>query len=124
MQGDDNLIQLTMFEHKREPLITRHEFVIRIAKYFFISIAILGFSLLVGMLGYHNLCGLSWIDSLLNASMILTGMGPVVEMKTFASKLFASFYALYSGIAFLSSVSVLLAPALHRFMHVLHLEDE
>ena len=84
----------------------------------------LAFSLFIGMSGYHYLAELSWIDSLLNASMILTGMGPVDEMKTNAAKLFASFYALYSGVAFLSMFAVLLAPALHRVMHVLHFESE
>ncbi|HXH18088.1 MAG TPA: hypothetical protein VNJ07_03305 [Chitinophagales bacterium] len=112
-----------MFEHKRQPLLSPKLFFRRIAIYFFISTGILAFSLLLGMSGYHFIGGLSWIDSLLNASMILTGMGPVAEMKTDAAKLFASFYALYSGVAFLTTFAVLLAPALHRFMHILHLES-
>jgi len=79
-------------------------------------------SLALGMLGYHLVAGLSWIDALVNASMILTGMGPVDEMSTVGAKLFASFYALFSGVAFLTIVAVLLAPAVHRFLHRFHLD--
>ena len=79
-------------------------------------------SLLLGVLGYHLVAGLSWIDALVNAAMILTGMGPVNEMSTVGAKLFASFYALFSGVAFLTIVAVLLAPAVHRFLHRFHLD--
>jgi len=74
------------------------------------------------MIGYHLVAGLSWIDALVNASMILTGMGPVDQMTSVGAKLFASFYALFSGVAFLTSVAVLLAPAVHRFLHRFHLD--
>ena len=79
-------------------------------------------SLALGVLGYHLVAGLSWIDALVNAAMILTGMGPVNEMTTVGAKLFASFYALFSGVAFLTIVAVLLAPAVHRFLHRFHLD--
>ena len=82
------------------------------------------FSLLIGMLGYHYLESLSWIDSLLNASMILGGMGPVNPLQTNAGKIFASFYAIYSGVVLLASVGVLVAPIFHRFLHHFHLVDE
>lgn len=96
----------------------------RFLRYLFFSIGILGFSLVLGMAGYHYVCGLEWVDSLLNASMILTGMGPVYNaFKTNSEKLFASFYAIYSGLAFLGIFAVIVTPALHRFMHVLHLEE-
>jgi hypothetical protein len=72
--------------------------------------------------GYHLFEHLSWSDALLNASMILGGMGPVDRPQTLEGKLFASFYALFAGIVFLISVGVLLAPILHRFMHRFHLE--
>lgn len=85
---------------------------------------VLAFSLSLGMAGYHWLCGLSWIDALLNASMILTGMGPVDPMKTEVAKLFASFYAIFSGVAFLTIVAVILAPVVHRFLHKFHLGDK
>jgi len=79
-------------------------------------------SLALGVLGYHFIAGLSWIDAVVNAAMILTGMGPVNEMTTVGAKLFASFYALFSGVAFLTIVAVLLAPAVHRFLHRFHLD--
>ena len=83
---------------------------------------IITFSLFVGSAGYHYLGGLPWIDSLLNASMILTGMGPVDPLKTASAKLFATFYALYSGVAFLTIMAVLMAPLLHRLLHNFHME--
>ncbi len=83
---------------------------------------IVAFSLFMGSAGYHYLDGLSWIDALLNASMILAGMGPVDPVKSTAAKLFATFYALYSGIAFLTMMAILMAPLLHRFLHKFHLE--
>jgi hypothetical protein len=88
------------------------------------SLLIIFISLFAGIAGYHYVAGLDWIDSLYNASMILTGMGPVTEMTTVSSKVFASVYALFSGIAFLSTVAVLFAPIVHRFMHIMHIEDD
>lgn len=76
------------------------------------------------MLGYHFCNKLSWLDALLNASMILTGMGPVDPIQSVSSKLFASFYALFSGIVFLTAVGVLFAPIAHRLVHKFHLEME
>lgn len=83
---------------------------------------IVAFSLFIGSAGYHYLGNQPWIDALLNASMILSGMGPVDPLTTTAAKLFATFYALYSGVAFLSIVAILMAPLLHRFLHKFHLE--
>lgn len=85
---------------------------------------VLIFSLAIGSVGYHYFCDLPWVDALLNASMILTGMGPVEQVKTTSAKLFAIAYALYSGVAFLTIMAVLLAPIAHRFMHQFHLEEE
>lgn len=113
-----------MYERHRQPLASRKVFVRRLAFNGLIGLLLLAFSLGIGMIGYHNLEGLSWIDSLLNASMILGGMGPVNPLKTDAGKLFASFYALYSGVVLLASVGVLAAPILHRFLHRFHLADE
>ena len=79
-------------------------------------------SLTIGVVGYHVTAGLSWVDSLLNASMILTGMGPVDPLPTATAKLFASAYAIFSGVAFLTIVAVMLAPLVHRFLHRFHLE--
>lgn len=83
---------------------------------------VLIFSLAVGILGYHHFYKIGWTDALLNASMILTGMGPIDKAETEAAKIFASFYALYSGIAFLSSTAYLFIPVLHRILHKLHLD--
>lgn len=92
--------------------------------YAFFSILILAFSIGIGMAGYHYFGNLPWVDSFLNASMILTGMGPVDRMKTDGGKLFSSFYALFSGVAFLTFVAVLFSPVYHRFMHKFHLDIE
>ena len=111
-----------MFEHHTQPLATQAEFAQRMLRYSMVTAGIILFSLGIGMLGYHYLESLSWIDSLLNASMILGGMGPVNVLQTNAGKIFASFYALYSGIILLASVGVLATPVFHRFMHRFHLE--
>jgi hypothetical protein len=76
----------------------------------------------LGATGYHILNGLSWLDAVLNAAMILTGMGPIAPISTPAAKVFATFYALFSGVFFLTMVAVLLAPALHHFLHRFHLD--
>ena len=113
-----------MFEHHKQPLASRSDFTRRMLRFGLLTAGIILFSLGIGILGYHYLESLSWIDSLLNASMILGGMGPVNELRTNAGKVFASFYALYSGIVLLASVGVLAAPIFHRFMHRFHLELE
>ena len=113
-----------MFEHHKEPLASQAEFTSRVVRYSLITAGIILFSLGIGMLGYHYYESLSWIDSLLNASMILGGMGPVNPLRTNAGKVFASFYALYSGIILLASVGILATPIFHRFMHRFHLELE
>ena len=113
-----------MFEHHKQPLATQAEFTWRVVRYSLITAGIILFSLGIGILGYHYYESLSWIDSLLNASMILGGMGPVNPLRTNAGKVFASFYALYSGIILLASVGILATPIFHRFMHRFHLELE
>ena len=111
-----------MYEHRQQPLLPRRAFYSRLAHSGLIVAAIVAFSLFMGSAGYHYLDELPWIDAMLNASMILAGMGPVDPVKTTAAKLFATFYALYSGIAFLTIVATLMAPLLHRFLHKFHLE--
>ena len=113
-----------MFEHHTQPLATPTEFTRRMVRFSLVTAGIIIFSLAIGILGYHYLESLSWIDSLLNAAMILGGMGPVNPLQTDAGKVFASFYALYSGIVLLASVGVLAAPMFHRFMHRFHIELE
>ena len=111
------------FESKNDPLLSRAEFLARLGRSFGVTLLIVAFSLLLGGAGYHYFGQLPWIDAVLNASMILTGMGPVDPMRTTAGKLFATFYCLYSGIAFLTMMAVLLAPVVHRLMHKFHLEE-
>ena len=85
---------------------------------------LVGAALGMGVLGYHFLAGLPWIDALVNASMILGGMGPVDRVESEAGKLFASFYALFSGLLFIAAASLALAPFVHRIMHKLHIDEE
>ena len=113
-----------MFESKSEPLLPRSAFYQRLARSFVIMLGIVAASLGLGSVGYHYFGKLAWVDALLNAAMILTGMGPVDPMTTTAGKLFATAYALYSGIAFLSTIAVLIFPIAHRFMHKFHLDDD
>ena len=113
-----------MYEHHKQPLASQKVFAQRLTRNGIIGLLLLMFSLGVGMVGYHFLENLSWIDSLLNASMILGGMGPVTPLQTNAGKIFASFYAIYSGVILLAAVGVLVAPILHRFLHHFHLMDE
>jgi hypothetical protein len=91
-------------------------------RHFFYGSLFMLFSLVIGILGYSYFGNLSLIDSLINASMILTGMGPVDRMTSFEGKLFASCYALYSGVAFLTAVGILLGPAIHVFFKKLNME--
>jgi hypothetical protein len=110
------------FERRQEPLASTGVFLRRMIRFLAVSIGIILISLAIGILGYHFTEGLSWLDSLLNASMILGGMGPVAPLETNPGKLFASFYALFSGMVFLVAVGVLIAPMFHRFLHHFHLE--
>jgi hypothetical protein len=103
-------------------LLPQKQFIRRVVNYSLLSIGTITVSLLIGILGYHFLEGLSWIDSLVNASMLLGGMGPVNQLHTTAGKIFASFYALFSGMVLLVAVSILIAPIFHRFLHHFHLE--
>ena len=103
-----------MYEQRRHPLLSRAEFSKRVGRHGLVALGVLVFGLGIGVLSYHWLAHLGWIDSLLNASMILGGMGPIDPLPTNAAKLFASCYALFSGLAFVGIVSVLLAPFVHR----------
>lgn len=107
-------------ESKHEPLAPVNVFRRRIFKSVILGTGILIFCLLLGIFGYHYTAGISWLDSLHNASMILSGMGPVVNIDTVSGKLFSSFYALFSGVIFITNIGVILAPAIHRFFHRMH----
>ena len=112
-----------MITRKRNNILPPKEFAKRVIKYAIFSISVLILSMGIGILGYHYIGKLNWIDSIYNASMILTGMGPVNEMITHSAKLFASIYALFSGVVFLSTVAIFFAPIAHRLMHLLRIDE-
>jgi hypothetical protein len=112
-----------MYETRRDRLLTRVEFALRVLWHISFAVITAALALFAGVLGYRYLGGLSWVDSLLNASMILGGMGPVDPLKTNAAKVFASCYALFSGLVFIGVLGVLLAPFIHRLMHKIHIEE-
>jgi hypothetical protein len=111
-------------ENRKQPLLSQKQFVNRQLRFSFVSLVLIVISLLIGTVGYSSFCGISTVDGFYNACMILTGMGPVNQMPTDGAKLFSSFYALYSGVAFLTTSAVLLAPIIHRLLHILNLEAE
>ena len=110
-------------ENRRQKVMTLPRFIARLGRYGLFASGLIIVSVSIGTVGYHYLGNISWLDSFHMACMILTGMGPVIEMKTSTAKLFSSFFALYSGIAFLSITAVFFAPVIHRIMHILHVED-
>jgi hypothetical protein len=112
-----------MYESRTEPLLSLREFAIRLARHGAVSLVLIAGSLLIGAAGYHLTEGLAWLDAVLNAAMILTGMGPVTPLRHVSGKLFATFYALYSGVAFLAIAGLLIAPVAHRLLHRLHVDD-
>ncbi|MBL8875019.1 MAG: two pore domain potassium channel family protein [Phycisphaerae bacterium] len=112
-----------MFEHKSEPLLSRAEFLKRQCWHALIGIAIVAASLAIGTFGYHYLDRQNWIDAAYSATMILTAMGPSGTPNTDGGKVFGIFYALFSGIAFITTVTVLLTPLAHRFLHRLHADE-
>jgi hypothetical protein len=116
-----------MYEHKRQKLAPKKIYYQRLWKNALFGLLVLCICLSVGIVGYKiTIPEFDWYDSLLNASMILGGMGPVVDEKinlSNAAKVFASVYALFSGVAFISIIGILIAPIAHRFFHKLHLED-
>ena len=114
---------LPKFERRGQPVVSRHRFVIRLAHSGAIALALIAVSLFVGMVGYHVLEGVSWMDAFLNAAMLLGGMGPVTVPVTFGGKLFAGLYALYCGLAVILVAGVILAPIAHRILHTFHLES-
>ena len=115
--------KVTRLERRTHPLAPRSVFARRLALSVLVSSAVVALSLAAGMAGYHWLEHLGWVDSFANASMILSGMGPLDPIRTTAGKLFAGVYALFSGVAFLTTVGFFLMPVLHRLLHTFHLES-
>jgi hypothetical protein len=112
-----------MFEHKSSPLLPRHRFIRRQVRHTAIAGGLVAVSLLVGMAGYMGLAHMSWPDAFLNSAMLLGGMGPVGDLPNTVSKVFAGLFALYAGVIFIVSAGILVAPAAHRVLHRLHLEE-
>ncbi len=113
-----------MYEHKSDPLVPVTVFYQRVLRNLLIASVIILICLVIGILGYHYTANIPWLDALHNASMILSGMGPVVEITTVSGKWFSSLYALFSGVVFITNVGIILAPAVHRLFHRLNLEDD
>ena len=113
-----------IYEHRSQPLLSRAQFRARLLRHALLALAIMLAALAIGVLGYRLTEGMDWIDALLNASMILGGMGPVGELHTNGAKLFASLYALFAGVVFIGLTGVLLAPLMHRLMHRFHLPEK
>jgi hypothetical protein len=115
-----------MYENRTEPLLSRRAFFLRLVRHAAVSGGLILGSLALGAAGYRLTTGMDWIDALLNAAMILTGMGPVATDHPLdtSAKLFATFYALYSGVAFLGIAGLLIAPVAHRLLHKLHVDSD
>ena len=111
------------FERRSDPLAPTSVFVKRLVASLVIALCLIAVALLIGIAGYHVLGRFNWIDSLLEASMILGGMGPVNELPNDAVKLFASAYALFSGLIFIAVMGIVLAPVVHRILHKFHVDE-
>ena len=112
-----------MYEHKSQPMLPWKKFLSRLLKHFLATLSLFAFALGLGVLGYYYFAGFSWLDSLLNASMLLSGMGPVGSIDTASGKIFASAYALFSGLVFTAGAGITVAPIIHRLLHRLHLQE-
>ena len=113
-----------MYEHRSHPLLSRAKFARRVFRHLLLALLAIGVALGIGVIGYHCIGDLSWVDSLLNASMILGGMGPVDPLHSSAAKLFASFYALFSGLVFISVMAITITPIVHRILHKFHVDED
>jgi hypothetical protein len=107
---------------KKKRFAASKNIVLHLVRNSLIGFMLIGIALFIGMLGYHVFEGMNWVDSFLNASMILSGMGPAANLSTTAGKLFAGLYALFSGLAFIAIVVIMLSPIIHRFFRKIHLE--
>lgn len=113
-----------MYEHRTDALLPLREFILRVVRQILIATSVVGAALAIGTIGYRGFGDLPWVDALLNAAMILGGMGPVDVLRSDAAKLFAAGYALFSGIVFIGVAGLILAPLFHRVLHRFHLELE
>jgi hypothetical protein len=111
-------------ENRKQKVAPLSTFFRRLGRYGVFAFTLIAFSVALGTIGYHQFGALKWLDSFHMACMILTGMGPVSEMKTDGAKIFSSLYALYSGVAFLTITAVFFAPIIHRLLHILQIDAE
>ena len=124
MSSRSALKHIFKFEHRKQPLLSQQSFVKRLVFAAALSTVLLAVWTVVGMIGYHLLAGLGWVDAFLNSAMIVGGMGPVDILNNQPAKVFAGFYAILSGVIFLSVFGLLIGPVFHRFLHRFHLDDE
>ena len=113
-----------MYEHKKQPLLPAKKFYHRVLNSILLACSILAICLVIGVFGFHFICGATYIDSFHNASMLLSGMGPVIVITNAGGKIFSSLYAIFSGVVFITNIGVILAPIVHRVYHRLHLEED
>ena len=113
-----------MYERRHDQLAPRSVFVKRIVASLAVALAMIVIALLIGIAGYHYLAGFNLIDSLLEASMILGGMGPIKELPNDSAKIFASIYALFSGLLLIAMMGIILSPVIHRVMHKFHVDEK
>ena len=113
-----------MFERKYQRIAPFSVFIIRLTRFIGIAILLILAALCIGIVGYHWIAGLTWVDSLLNASMILGGMGPVNLLTNTSAKVFASLYALFSGLVFIAVMGIVFTPIVHRMLHKFHIDDK
>jgi hypothetical protein len=114
---------VTRFEHRQQPVIPARRFAARLGRAVLIYLGLAVIGMVIGMAGYGLTEGMSATDAFVNAAMILSGMGPVAELKTEAGKIFAGFYALFSGLFVVIATGFVLAPVLHRVLHSFHVEQ-
>lgn len=112
-----------VYEHRTQRLLTIREFMMRMLQHVGIASVVMLGSLLIGIVGYHLLAHMRWVDSFLNAAMILGGMGPVGDLPTDTAKIFAGCYALYAGVVFIAVAGIMIAPVAHRVLHRMHISD-
>jgi len=113
-----------MFERKSQTIAPFSVFIIRLARFVGMAVLLILAALSIGIAGYHWIAGLRWVDALLNASMILGGMGPVDRLTTAGAKVFASLYALFSGLVFIAVMGIVFSPIVHRMLHRFHMDEK
>jgi hypothetical protein len=112
------------YERRNEQLAPRSVFIKRLLAAELFAMGLIGVALMIGIAGYHFIAGFEWLDSLLEASMILGGMGPIKELPNDGAKVFASIYALFSGLIFIGVMGLVLSPVVHRIMHKFHVDEK